>query len=369
METYFRNLLATLHQLGGENRYLLMCDRRYSDEFLLAGDAFSVRAFSYAKPSVKWLVRGIARNLFHRDLLQLEVGRLELDVIHHPFTVLTPPGTRIPSVLTFWDMQQEFFPEFFSPIELHRRRLTYRSSAEEATRIIVSAEFTRQCLVERYGIPADKIDLIHTGYGREFLVIEDRQLLQGVRRKYGLAKPFLFYPAATWPHKNHKTLLAALKILRERHRFDGDLVLSGIAMQAHGELRAEISRLGLDDAVKVVGYLPAGELPCLYNLATALVFPSLFEGFGIPLVEAMACGCPVACSRVTSLPEVVGDVGVTFDPRSPEEMAEQLWRLWDDDTLRDEMRQRGLARARLFNWEETARKTLAVYRKAAGGAP
>jgi glycosyltransferase involved in cell wall biosynthesis len=265
-------------------------------------------------------------------------------------------------------MQQEFFPEFFSWIELRKRRRIYRASAEAATRIIVSARFTKACLVERYGISADKIEVIHTGYGPEYRVLDDAERLAEVRRKYSLNKPFLFYPAATWPHKNHRALLAAIRIMKASHPFDGDLILTGIAMQAHAGIMAEISRLGLGDTVRVLGYLPAEELPCLYNLARLLVFPSLFEGFGIPLVEAMACGCPVVCANVTSLPEVVGDAGETFDARSPEEMAAKIWSVWNDEAKLGQMRTSGLERVLLFNWADTARKTLAVYKKAAGAA-
>jgi glycosyltransferase involved in cell wall biosynthesis len=178
----------------------------------------------------------------------------------------------------------------------------------------------------------------------------------------------LYYPAATLPHKNHKALLAALKLLKDRYRFDGQLVLTGIAMKANSEIMDEIGRLGLKDTVKVLGYLPYEDLPCLYNLAWLMVFPSLFEGFGIPLVEAMACGCPVACSNVTSIPEVIGDAGLTFDPNSVEDLAEKVYLLWTDEEQKKTLRIKGLQRAgsKVFSWENTARETINVYKKATG---
>lgn len=363
METYFRNLVDCLQRLDTKNCYTLLCDGRFAGEFPLVNDAFRVKEIDYGKGSVKWFVRGVLRNTLNLDILTGEIRGLALDVIHHPFSVLTPPGTGIPSVLTFWDMQHEFYPEFFSRLDLRKRRRIYRSSTKEASRIIVSALFTKECLVEKYGVSPDKIEVIYTGYGREYRVLDDAEGLATVRAKYGLDRPFMFYPAATWPHKNHKNLLAALRILKERHRFDGVLVLTGIAMGAHGEILEEIERLGLAENVKVLGFLPYGELPYLYNLARLLVFPSLFEGFGIPLVEAMACGCPVLCSNSTSLPEVAGDAGVMFDPLSPEEIAEAVWSVWDDETRRRWMRVRGVERAKLFTWEDTARKTLELYEK------
>jgi glycosyltransferase involved in cell wall biosynthesis len=292
---------------------------------------------------------------------------LKLDVIHHPFTVLNPRGLNIPSVLTFWDMQQEFYPQFFSPAELHLREKTYKPSAKEATRIIVSSEFTKQCLIERYKILSKKIDVIYIGYAPEYGILDDFETLRKVKLKYNLTKPFMYCPAATWPHKNHKTLLSALRLLKVKHSFDGLLVLTGIAIKAQSEILEEIAWLGLIDMVRILGYLSYDELPYLYNLARMMVFPSLFEGFGIPLVEAMACGCPILCSNVTSIPEVVGHAGVMFDPLSSEEMAQKIWDVWNDDSRLAEMRAQGIKQVKKFNWEETARKTLGVYKKAFEG--
>ncbi|HIJ87341.1 MAG TPA: glycosyltransferase family 4 protein [Desulfuromonadales bacterium] len=368
METYFRNLVDRVQVLDHENEYLILCDKRFAKEVPLVNPNFRLEYINYAKPSPAWFLRGAVRNIFNRDMLAGRMNRVKADVIHHPFTVLTPPDIKLPSVLTFWDMQHEFFPEFFSRTELLKRQRLYRISSERATQIIVSATFTKECLTDRYGIEAEKIEVIHTGYGPEYRPVDNSELLAAIRDKYGLARPFLLYPAATWPHKNHKRLLAALKLMRERHAFEGLLVLTGIAMQSHSDIQVEISRLGLTDDVKILGYLPAADLPGLYNCARLMVFPSLFEGFGIPLVEAMACGCPVVCSNTTSLPEVAGDAGVTFDPLDSEAMATAIWSVWNDEGELTRMRAQGLERASRFNWNDTARKTMAVYKKACGAA-
>jgi glycosyltransferase involved in cell wall biosynthesis len=367
METYIKNFVDRIQRTDTGNSYLLLCDRRFSNEFPIVGDNLKVQYVDYGRPSLNWLMRGVFRTFLNVDILKKEMQKIEVDFIHHPFTVVTPLGSGIPAVLTFWDMQHEFFPEFFSRLELRKRRQIYPASAREAVRIIVSSGFTGDCLVERYGVAKDKIEVIPIGYGPEFQVIDDPEGLQHIRKKYGLDRPFLFYPAATWPHKNHKNLLAAIKILKESYGFDGELILSGIAMRSHGEIMAEVERLELSGSVRLLGYLSAGELPWFYNLARLLVFPSLFEGFGIPLVEAMACGCPVVCSDTTSLPEVAGDAGVLFDPSKPDQIAETLWSVWVDEAKRGEMRERGLERTRLFTWDETVRKTMAVYRKTGSG--
>jgi len=364
METYFRNLITHLQQIDQKNEFLLLCDGRYMRELLPTSDRFHPCHVNYAHRSLKWFLRGALRATIGLDILEREMASLEVDVIHHPFTVLTPQRLAIPSVLTFWDMQQEFYPEFFPARELRKRRNTYRASAQAATRIIVSSGFTQQCLVEKYEIPSNKIDVIHTGYGREYRPISDQKRLTDVRTTYHLNKPYLFYPAATWPHKNHLALLAALKMMITRWGFDGELVLTGIAMEKNSDILREISRLGLEQSVRVLGYVAQQDLPCLYNLASMLVFPSLFEGFGIPLVEALACGCPVVCSNAASMPEIIGTAGVLFDPRSAEDMAQKIWSVWSDQELRNRLSKQGLERARSFDWEETARKTLDVYRKA-----
>ena len=366
METYFRNLLDRLQFHDHDNDYLLLCDKRFAGEFPLVNPAFRMEYINYAKPSPAWFLRGVVRNVLNLDILANRMNGVKVDVIHHPFTVLTPPGIKTPSVLTFWDMQHEFFPAFFSRTELLKRQRLYRASAERATRIIVSAAFTKECLINRYGIDHEKIEVIYTGYGSEYRPVDDAGLLAEIREKYALDRPFLFYPAATWPHKNHLRLLEAVRLLRDRYRFDGALVLTGIAMQAHAGIMEEISRLGLADQVKILGYLPSSDLPFLYNCARLMVFPSLFEGFGIPLVEAMACGCPVVCAHAASLPEVVGAAGILFDPLDHDSIAEAIWSVWNDEGRLARMRESGLERVKLFNWDAAALKTMAVYKKAGG---
>jgi glycosyltransferase involved in cell wall biosynthesis len=202
--------------------------------------------------------------------------------------------------------------------------------------------------------------------GNEYRRIDDPQLLDQERASLGLARPFIYYPAATWLHKNHINLLRAVSMLISDFHFDGDLVLTGVSTSARDSLQKNITGLGLQDRVHVLGYLPYDTLPVIYNLARLMVFPSLFEGFGMPVLEAMACGCPVVCSDVTSLPEVAGEAAGYFDPTSPDEIAAAINRLWNDDHALRAMQDKGVARAGLFSWENTARKTRAIYLQTAG---
>jgi glycosyltransferase involved in cell wall biosynthesis len=365
VETYLRALVQQLQAIDKENGYTLLCDEWNAAELALPNANFDSKVCTYPRKTMRKLVRDILWKGARIDVLRAKPRYQQLDVVHHPFTTMKPEWGRLPSVLTFWDMQHEFYPEFFSQRELEKRNRTYRPSVATATRIIVSSLFTRDCLVERYGVSPEKIDVVYTGVSPECRRVSDAKMLASVAERHGLSRPFLYYPAATWPHKNHKTLLDAFNILVRRQGFDGDLVLTGIAMQSSDEIAAKIKELGLDGRVKVLGYLKREELPCLFSMARMMVFPSLFEGFGIPIVEAMACGCPVAGANATSLPEVIGDAGALFDPSNAGELAELLWSLWQDEARLSAMREQGYKRVRLFDWRLTAEQTLAVYRRAA----
>ena len=363
VETYIRNLWEHLQLIDSGDSYELFCQDRYQHIFPVTIPNFNYRSFDYSYGSFKWLVRGLLSRTIGYDILRQELNKVDVDLIHHPFTILTPLGIKIPSVLTFADMQHEFYPDFFPKKLLNKRKKQYRESVCQATRVIVNSEFTKKNLVEIYETDENKIDVIYHGYDMSYNV-KSSEYLDEIREKYGLKTPFLYYPAASWPHKNHKNLLHALKLLREKHKFDGQLVLTGIATQLQSEILALIADLGLTNHVKILGYLPYEDLPYLYNLAEIMVFPSFFEGFGLPLVEAMACGCPVVCSNVTSIPEVVGEASAMFNPHSVEEIAETIWSVWSDQSKKLIMRQAGLKRSIHFNWLDKAKQTIAVYQKA-----
>lgn len=263
-------------------------------------------------------------------------------------------------------MQHEFFPEFFSKRELRFRNYAYRTSVQQARRVIVSSEFTSDCLVERYGVSPEKIDVIATGYSDGYRPINDEVYCEVIRQRYSLPDEFVYYPAALWPHKNHYKLLDALCLLRDRHNIRINLVLSGMTSGRGEALKAAIQSRSLEGMVTLLGYLPCEDLPALYNLATMMVFPSLFEGFGIPLVEAMASGCPIACSAMTSLPEVVDNAALLFDPYSVDEIATAIMRIYGDSELRATLSSAGLKRSKKFAWDEIARQTVVAYEKAAG---
>jgi len=387
---YVYNLVHALARVDKQNEYMILLRHVNRDAF--AGlNRPNFRSVVLESPLARpmagpgqvllrlflpWLMRHLAlakalRSLFQTFQAHLgydlarEIERLEPDLVHFPQSVADPLTLSLPSVLTLHDIQQEYHPEFFTAQELRFRRKTYRPSAEKASLIITDSEFTRQTLVEKYQVPATKVYSIFMGVDHAvFRPDHPQEELQRLKKKYRFPEQFAFYPANTWPHKNHVLLVQAWARLRQRTRADCPLVLTGKAREGHKGFLAEVERLGLQREILYLGYVPRQEMPLLYAMASFLIFPSLFEGFGLPVLEAMASGCPVACSNLTTLPEIAGGAALLFDPYSEEGIAEAAWRLLEERETRQELRQRGLERAGEFSWEKTARETLQVYDKA-----
>jgi len=264
-----------------------------------------------------------------------------LDALHFPLSVMIPRVAAPPAVTTVHDLQHELYPAFFSRAELAYRRAVYGWTVKRSRLLIAISEHARQTLLERYGLPPDRVRVIHLGIDHARFTPDDRE-----------RGPFLLYPANRWPHKNHERLFAAFALVR-RERQGLRLVLTG---QGHERAR-------LPEGVESHGHVSSDELVDLYRSAACLVFPSLYEGFGLPPLEAMACGCPVACSNATSLPEVCGDAAEYFDPFSPEDMVAAILRALEGQRV-----EQGLARAAAFTWDACARAHDAVYRDVASAS-
>jgi glycosyltransferase involved in cell wall biosynthesis len=187
--------------------------------------------------------------------------------------------------------------------------------------------------------------------------------IKDVRNKYHLPEEFLFYPANPWPHKNHARLLSALRIYKNVYQHRLHLVVSGKLEHENRSAEEFAIAAGVTDQVIDLGFVSASDLPGLYSAASALVFPSLFEGFGIPLLEAMACGCPVVAADVTSIPEVVGEAGILFDPFNPDDMARKIHQVVTDKSLRQELVVRGRDRAKQFSWAKVIKDLENAYQQ------
>ena len=333
-ETYGRGLCRGLARVG-EHEYEALVPALAPD----AGDGLpAVVAAGYpASTTTPGRLRAMATTWLRPAALRAHVSRS--DVVHYPLTVPIPSTGR-PTVLTLLDVQHLDLPGLFPRGERLFRRLAYDAAARRAHRVIVISDWVADRVVGRLGLDPARVHAIHLGVDHDLFTPDP-----AVDRE-----SFLLYPARPWLHKNHARLLEAFRLVREA-RPDLRLVLTGAG---HDPAQP--------DGVECRGAVSAAELVSLYQRASALVFPSLYEGFGLPPVEAMACGCPVAASNAGSLPEVVGDAAVLFDPHDPASIAagalEALARAND-------LRARGLAHAARFTWEATARAHDRVYEAAA----
>lgn len=207
--------------------------------------------------------------------------------------------------------------------------------------------------------------LMPHGVGNEFLLPPDDAVLKGVRAKYALPSEYAFYPTNTWPHKNHATLLQSLHLLSKKYDKRLACVFTGVERGGHEAFLKAAQELGLTEAVRLLGSVEKRDMSLLYRSASLLIFPSLFEGFGLPPLEAMASDCPVVCSNVASIPEVVGDAALLCNPYDPEAIADAMHRVLTDEELRRALVQAGRERCRQFSWQRTVRETLKVLEEAA----
>ncbi len=294
-------------------------------------------------------------------------GTLEssgIDVIH--FTFQDAFITNIPSIYQPWDLQHVHLPEFFTEAQRRWRDAAYRRFSDQADVVVVASDWGRRDVIQHLGVPASKVVVIGVPPPVRAYPDPDASTIEGTRARLELPDAFAFYPAQTWPHKNHVRLLEALAAIRDRSGTEVPLVCSGVQNAHHAEILRAARRLGLERSVRFIGYVDPLDVQVLYRLARLLVFPSLFEGWGLPIVEAFATGLPVACSRVTSLPDLVGDAALLFDPLEVDAIADAILSLWYDDDLRSVLAARGHAVVARYDWRTTAQTYRALYRSIAG---
>lgn len=273
--------------------------------------------------------------------------------------------TSIPSIYHPHDLQHLHFPEFFSQNQYRARETNYRAFCQQATLVSVTSEWTRRDLIEKYGLASSKVAVVHLAPALSAYQDVNPEDLETTRRRYALPENFVFYPAQTWPHKNHIRLLHALALLRQARGVNVPLVCSGTKNCHYPAIAGEAQRLGLVNSTIFTGFVEPRELQALYALCRAVVFPSLFEaagGFG-PISEAFVAGRAVACSNVTSLPDEVGDAALIFDPFDIEGISHCVWRLWTEPELRADLEIKGRIRVSRYDWVKTARTFRAHYRR------
>jgi glycosyltransferase involved in cell wall biosynthesis len=297
--------------------------------------------------------------------LPAETRRQGLDVVHHLGGTM-PVVRTAPGIVTVHDLQPFTRPEGFSRAKRAYLRLTVGPSVRRARWVTSLSEWVRDDIVARCG--ADPARTVVIPPGVDVRPPADPERVADLRRRLGLGdRAFVVYPGITYAHKNHRTLLRALAVLRDQGGPVPLAVLPGGSGDAETDLRDEVDRLGLRDLVRRPGRLPEDDLWLLYGAAAALALPSRYEGFGLPVLEAMSVGCPVLASRVCALPEVVDGGGVLLDPDDPVAWADAIGRVAADPVRRSDLAARGRARAAEFTWDRAADLLDELYRRDLGG--
>lgn len=371
LEAVARELLARLLERDGRNRYVVLVPARSRFDFdlrarpnvrVVTTDSLGAYLRSAGRAARRTAHRAVRLDAYDSPAVAaLELlHELDADVAYSLTGHIAADLRPLRHVLLVTDIQHEFHPEFFAPGLLAERRALFGDGLRRADHVCAISEFTKRTLLERAGVPAGKVSVTPLAAAARFHPGPDREDARR-RAALGLEAGYLFFPAHTWPHKNHRAAIEALRLLRDRHGLAPRLVCSGNPREAQAALEAQIAHAGLGRQVRFVGYVPPEDMPALYRGAAALVFPSLFEGFGMPVLEAMACGCPVVSSNRTSLPEVAGDAALLVDPEDAEALADAVRRVLMDAALREDLRVRGLLQAARFSWDRHVRDVAAAF--------
>jgi glycosyltransferase involved in cell wall biosynthesis len=352
---YIKNLVFALLSTAPEDDYLLVTSRGNREHFAPLGKNVSFESCPASRPlRICWEQAVLPRILKARNV----------DLFHGLASVL-PLRTSCRCVATVHDLTTFLAPERHTAARRTYLRWMIPRACRRADAIIAVSESTRDDLVKFLRVPPGKISVIHLGVAESFRPVEDADTLLQVRRKYGLPEKFILYLGLVEPRKNLGTLVAAYREAEEVNR-EFSLVLAGSLGWDYQPLIRQIRSSAAGDRILLPGYIRAEDLPAVYSASSLFVYPSLYEGFGLPVLEAMACGTPVITSNVSSLPEVAGEAALLVDPRSPHELAAAMRKLLANEDVRKSFSERGLVRARSFSWSQTARKTLEVYAQLAG---
>jgi glycosyltransferase involved in cell wall biosynthesis len=289
---------------------------------------------------------------------------LSPDIVH--FLAQAAFLTSVTSIFHPSDLQHLHLPQYFSRREILTRERQYRAFCNQAAMVAVATSWGRDDILRAYGLPPDKVVVVPVGPVVDHYAQITQAQMRQLRADLRLPADFGFYPAQTWPHKNHERLLNAVAKLRRGSGPVVPLVFSGAATAYREHLKRVIDELGIGDDVHWVGFVEPSQLRALYAMARFVVVPTLFEAASLPIFEALSAGVPVACSNVTATPRQVGDAALIFDPYSVDEISAAISRLWTDPKLRDDLIKKGKARAAEFSWERTARLFAAHYRRLAG---
>ncbi|MCK4649383.1 glycosyltransferase family 4 protein [bacterium] len=355
---YTYNLVREIAKLDRENEYLL-----YS--FFLKPFSSNIKEIAKSHPNFSLKASRIPGRLmrFFWDYLKIPIEPFlgKVDVLHVT-DYLMPQVRKAKLVVTIHDVTPLSLPQYHNRYTRTYIRNKLLSIAERADRIIAVSENTKRDIMSSLSIPESKIKVIYEAIDESYHPIEDIKFLDRIRKRYTLPDKFILHVGTIEPRKNITRLIKAFATLKKMKSLKHKLVIAGQKGWRYDDIFREVKDLDLESEVIFIGYVSEEDLPGLYNAAQVFVYPSLYEGFGLAPLEAMACGTPVICSNTSSLPEVVGDAANVVDPYNTDEMARAIGEVLTDGKLRQEMGAKGLKRASLFSWKKAARETLSVYR-------
>lgn len=351
LETYELGLIKGLMEIDNGNSYIIYGSSKQA----LAENLSNHSKFVFAEVSQKSKMLRLSLTLPYK------LTRAPLDVLH--ICMVPPIFCPKKYIMTIHDLSPFIRPDFFPAMIRLRARALIKRGIMAAEKIIAVSEATKNDITTLFDIDPKKVAVIHLGIDRTFRPITEKKKVAAVLKKYGIDSKYILYVGRIQKRKNVKRLIQAFHILRKKMNIQHKLVLVGKRMWEYNEAFEEIERLNIGDDVIKLGHIAYSDLPYLYNGGEVFVFPSLFEGFGFPPLEAMACGTPVVASNATSIPEVLGDAALMVDPYNVEELADKLFLLLTNQQLRREMTQKGCSKASTFSWAETAKKTLDVYKE------
>ena len=350
--------------------------RNLTEHLICSDRQNSYRAFHYGQPNEplpapldalpgstvpwdaqRWRLQ-VAAQYFLGGTMDHAVGDVD---IFHATEHLLPPLRATRTVFTFHDAIYALFPKYHLPKNRLFLGWMMPRFLRRADAIIAVSECSKRDAIRLYHVAPEKVKVIYEGINPEMKPVHDRNRRAEIRARYAKHQPYLLFVSTIEPRKNISALIDAHKILRAQG-FTQRLVIAGRKGWLYQSTFEHIKQVGMESEIDFLDHVPDADLPVLYSACDAFVFPSLYEGFGLPPLEAMACGAPVICSNTSSLPEVVGDAALQVNPCDVNEIAKAVMRVLNDTTLRDELRAKSLARAAQFSWERTAHETVQVYR-------
>lgn len=356
---YTRGLFRALAALDRENTYRLFVAARGVAVLAPASPNFRMRRVPLTDQEVSFLWQRL------RLPVPMELLLGSMDLFHSPDFVL-PPTLRARTILTVHDLSFMRVPEYAHPSVREYLMRSVPHSIRRADLVLAVSASTQRDLIELLGVPEERLQVICEGVDDHFRLVEDEDALRAVRRRYRLGRPYVLGVGTLEPRKNFAGLVEALARLWERRHLDHELVIVGQRGWLYEPIFERVRSLKVEERVRFLGFAADEDLPAIYTLASCLAYPSFYEGFGLPVLEAMACGTPVVASRASSLPEVAGGAALLVDPHNVEELAEAVDRVLHDEALRAEMRAAGRRQAQGFTWERAARELLAAYYSVAG---